>query len=202
MTDPVVAPASTEPVVAPAAAADGNLVTGADQAAKPAETSVAAPESYQPFTMPEGVTLDETSFKEFSAVAKELGLSQENAQKVASIAPSMIQRTAEALTQHQAEQKAAQIEKWKTEVKTDKDFGGDKLQQTLTHANAFVQNYGGQELLAVLDEHGLSNHPAVIKALASAGKALLPDTILNGGASHVPADPLAAMYPSMQPTVQ
>jgi len=41
-----------------------------------------APEKYEAFKVPEGVTIDETAATEFGALAKELNLTQENAQKL------------------------------------------------------------------------------------------------------------------------
>lgn len=168
------APAATA-AVEPPAATDG---------AKDADT---APEAYE-FVMPEGMELDKASADEFAAIAKELKLPKDAAQKVVDLAVKREQARAEAFS----EQKQA----WADEVKADKVLGGDKLTETLAIANKAVA-LGPPELKALLVSTGMGNHPAVVKWAYAVGKALSEDGFVKGGAPSTPSDAASVLFPSM-----
>lgn len=144
--------------------------------------------------MPEGIELDKAAATEFSAIAKELKLDQPTAQKVADVAAKMIQR--------QAEVYAEQVAGWGESVRTDKEFGGDKLDENLGLAKKAVEKFGSPELQKLLDSpdkggFGLGNHPEVVRLFYRIGKAISEDGFVRGGATVT--DAAAAMYPSMTP---
>lgn len=155
---------------------------------KPAEPKV--PEAYD-FKMPEGVELDKAAADEFGTIAKEMGLTQEQAQKVADVGAKMAQR--------QAEQHAQLVESWVTQVKTDKEIGGDKLDENLGVARKAMDAFGSPELKDLLNSSGLGNHPAVIKAFFKAGKAISEDGFVKGAppAGVNSNDPAKKLFPSM-----
>lgn len=146
------------------------------------------PESYD-FKMPEGVELDKAAADEFTAIAKELKLDQATAQKVADVGAKMAQR--------QAEAHAKLVETWVEQVKTDKDIGGDKLDQSLAVARKALDKFGTPELRDVLNSTGLGNHPAVIRAFYNAGKAISEDTFVNGAPAGSQTDPAKRLFPNM-----
>lgn len=173
------------PTATPAAPADAQPTTPpAEQ--KPAEPAV--PDSYE-FKMPEGVELDKAAADEFTAIAKELKLDQATAQKVADVGAKMAQR--------QAETHAKLVESWVEQVKTDKDIGGDKLDENLAIARKALDTFGTPELRDVLNSTGLGNHPAVIKAFYNAGKRISPDTFVTGAPAGNATDPSKKMFPNM-----
>jgi hypothetical protein len=77
------------------------------------------------FKAPEGVKLDELS-TELSAVAKELGLPQEGAQKVFDLGVKVAQKFSKNL---EANTTAMQAQ-WLKDTQADKEFGGEKLGRT------------------------------------------------------------------------
>lgn len=154
------------------------------EAAKPA-----APETYD-LQMPEGVELDNEAAAEFVTIAKELNLSQESAQKLATIAGKIQQK--------QTEARARQLEAWVDEVKADKDLGGDKLEENLGVARKALETFGSPELKDALNSSGLGNHPAVIRAFFKVGKAISEDGFVRGSAPRAEAnDPAKKLFPSM-----
>jgi hypothetical protein len=160
------------------------------QAAKPDEAAKPdVPESYD-LQMPEGVELDTAAAKEFTDLAKELKLDNGTAQKFAGIAASMAQR--------QMQAHADLVSGWAEQVKTDKEIGGDKLDQNLAVARKAIDAFGSPELKAVLESTGLGNHPAVVKAFFKAGKAISDDVMVAGAASRsaVGRDAAAVLYGS------
>lgn len=176
-----VTPDSTAASTPPAAAAD----TKTDDT-KALEPQV--PEAYD-LQMPEGVELDKVATDEFTTIAKELKLDQAAAQKLADIAAKQAQRQVDAHT--------ALVESWVEQVKTDKDIGGDKLNENLSIARKALDTFGTPELRDVLNASGLGNHPAVIKAFVNAGKAISEDKFVAGAAKGNDTDPAKKLFPNL-----
>lgn len=196
MTDPIAVTGTPTPdagnattddkAAAPAAPAVEPTATTPPADTKPAEPEV--PESYD-FKMPEGVELDKAAADEFTAIAKELKLDQATAQKVADVGAKMAQR--------QAEAHAKLVETWVEQVKTDKDIGGDKLDENLATARKALEKFGTPELRDVLNSTGLGNHPAVIKAFYNAGKAVSEDKFVAGAPAGSQTDASKRLFPNM-----
>lgn len=151
------------------------------------ETPV-VPESYE-FAMPEGVELDTTARDEFSAVAKELKLDQATAQKVADVGIKMAQRQKEVFETTKAA--------WAEQSRTDKEIGGDKFDQNMAVALKTLNAFGSPELKDVLNASGLGNHPAVIKLLVKAGKAISEDGFVTGSPKGPETDMAKKLFPNM-----
>lgn len=151
-------------------------------------TEPQVPETYE-LQMPEGVELDKATADEFTTIAKELKLDQAAAQKLADIAAKQAQRQVEAHT--------ALVESWVEQVKTDKDIGGDKLDENLSIARKALDTFGTPELRDVLNASGLGNHPAVIKAFVKAGKAISEDKFVAGAAKGNDTDPAKKLFPNL-----
>jgi len=160
--------------------------TEGQQTTDTAKTEV--PEVYD-LQMPEGVELDKEAADEFVNIAKSLELSQENAQKLATIAAKIQQK--------QIEAKARQFETWVEEVKADKDIGGEKLEENLGIARKALETFGSPELKDVLNASGLGNHPAVIKAFLKAGKAISEDGFVRGAPKGGETDMAKKLFPNM-----
>jgi len=164
-----------------------------DKADDKKDDASGVPEKYE-FKAPEGVTLDEEATAEFSELAKQLNLSQEDAQKVADIGVKLQQKWAA----QQQESVQTALTEWKKSSETDKEFGGEKLQENLATAKKALDAFGTPELKKLLDESGLGNHPEVIRAWFRIGKQVSEDTI-SGGSAGVKAEsnPAKILYPSM-----
>lgn len=179
---------------APDAGAQGNKPDANADGAKPDGEAnkdgegTKAPESYE-FKMPDGVELDKAAADEFSGIAKELGLNQEQAQKVADIGAKMVQR--------QAEAHLAQVQSWVDAVKTDKEIGGDKLGENLAIARKTIDTFGSPELKNLLNTSGMGNHPEIVKMAYKIGKAISDDGFVRGGNTSAPRTAAEILYPSM-----
>jgi len=159
---------------------------------KPPEKVV--PEKYE-LKAPEGVTLDSEVLGEFEGIAKELKLSQEDAQKVADLGAKLSQKFATA--QAQAIEDASSA--WVAAVTADKEIGGEKLTENLASAQKALQAFGSPELSKLLNESRLGNHPEVIRLMAKVGKAISEDRMVTGGAGPSREGPKTAaevLYPS------
>ncbi|HGM6654497.1 MULTISPECIES: peptidase [Serratia] len=140
-----------------------------------------APEKYE-FTPPEGQELDANALAVFEPIAKELGLSQEQAQKLVDIYPQIQQQQAEAWSK--------QVSDWGEQVKADKEIGGDKFNASVGAAQRALDQFGNPELREYLNASGLGNHPALVRFCAKVGKAMAEDTFVvpNQGGQRSAAD--------------
>lgn len=134
-----------------------------------------APEKYE-FSAPEGQELDDNALSVFEPIAKELGLSQEQAQKLVDIYPQ--------LQQQQADAWSKQVADWGEQVKADKEIGGDNFNASVGAAQRALDQFGNPELREYLEASGLGNHPALVRFCAKVGKSMAEDSIVmpnNGG---------------------
>lgn len=164
------------------------------QGAEPAKNLDAATQ-YEKFTVPEGFDYDDGKVSEFATLARELNLSQEQAQKLVDLH-----------VRHWLgfeEQMKAQSEEWRKQTMNDPEFGGQKFMQSLQDAHRFVNAFGGEKLRIALDATGAGNHPEIFKAFALAGRLLGEDqlvkgtgTALTGGGTF--ADLANTLYPDMK----
>ncbi|ELX9510049.1 peptidase [Enterobacter hormaechei] len=149
-----------------------------------------APEKYE-FTAGEGVELDAEALKDFEPVARDLNLTNEQAQKLVDAYPKILA----GVQQRQAEAWQKQTEGWAETVKADKEIGGDKLTANLSAAQRALEQFGDPELKEYLDSTGLGNHPALVKAFIKVGKAMSEDKVVTGGHESGGSDLISAFYP-------
>ncbi|MDF3570907.1 peptidase [Enterobacter cloacae] len=134
-----------------------------------------APEKYE-FKAGEGVELDTEALKDFEPVARELNLTNEQAQKLVDAYPKILA----GVQQRQAEAWQKQTEGWAETVKADKEIGGDKLTANLSAAQRALDQFGTPELKEYLEGTGLGNHPELVKAFIKIGKAMSEDGMVDG----------------------
>lgn len=160
------------------------------EAAKPPEEG--APEKYEDFAAPEGVKLDAEAVEEFKGLAKELGLKQADAQKVADLGPKLMQKW----QAQQAEALSTTVAQWADDTRTDKEIGGDKLDENLAVSRKALDTFGTPELKTLLNESGLGNHPEIIRAFYRAGKAISEDTHVRGNGTSPANNDAKSFYPN------
>lgn len=167
-----------------------------DEISKPKaeeKPSVSEEISYADFELPEGVTIQDTLKDEFVAVAKENKLTQESAQKFISLAAKHSQM----ILEQQQRLKDETAEKWVSEIKSDKVFGGEKFSETVERAIRARDKFGSPAFVSFLKESGAGNHPELIKLLARVDKAMGEGRTVDGSATTSQDFSLAQMmYPN------
>lgn len=147
------------------------------------------PEKYE-FALPDGVVLDQDAADEFTAVAKDLKLSQDDAKRLTNVAIQMQKR--------QMENHGKQVEAWIGELKADKELGGEKLTENLGVARKALETFGSQELYQILATTGFESHPAVVRAFYKIGRAISEDRFVKGSPpSGNEPDMAKRMFPNM-----
>lgn len=195
-TDGVVKAAGTE-----AGAPDPAKVAADAAAAEAAKGKTGAPEKYEAFKLPEGAKLDDATVADLQATAKDLGLSQDQAQK---LVDRELKVRADVGAAAQTEFKAT-VAKWADDAKADKDIGGDKLPTTLASAKKGVDAMESQVpgLKQILDATGFGNHPVAIKLFQKIGGMISEDgKFIQGGAKPADKNSEAAVASRMYPTMK
>lgn len=153
-----------------------------------------APEKYE-FKFPEGVTVDQNLLSTFEPMAKELGLTQEKAQKFidlyATHSKEIVSQQEKALESQRAE--------WRKTIQSQK--GSDEMIGLAKKAlNHFAK--ADPEVGTLFEGSWLGDHPSVVRLLSEAGKMLLEHNMIDGRATGgKPANEKKLselMYPSMQ----
>ncbi|SXT03221.1 Uncharacterised protein [Klebsiella pneumoniae] len=135
-----------------------------------------APEKYE-FKPAEGQELDTAALEQFEPIARELNLTNEQAQKMVDLYGTKIMPMVQ---KQQAEAWQAQTEEWAAPVKADKEIGGDKLTANLGVAQRALDTFGTPALKEYLNGTGLGNHPELVKAFVKVGKAMSEDGVVTG----------------------
>lgn len=166
-----------------------------DADAKPDEDGKpsGAPDEYEAFKSLEGKETTEDQLKAFHEFAKELNLTQEQADKYVAKVSDAVEQTADA----QIQLWNSQNEEWQAASRSDKEFGGLKFEENLGIAKKAIQQFGTTELLEVIDNYGMGNHPEFIRLLVRVGKAMSEDGMVTGiGGKAAPVDAASILYPN------
>jgi len=152
-----------------------------------------SPETYADFVMPEGVIVDEATLATATPLFQEMGLSQEQSQKLVDIYAKQVQAAGE----EQADSFNQLMDDWKTQSETDSEFGGDAFAENVKIAQSAIETFGTPELKTLLNEHGVGNHPEVIRFMIQVGKTLKEDSPgNNGSAPKATQDNISILYPT------
>lgn len=170
------------------ASADAGADKGGDgkpDAAKPdaktdtdAAPKSAVPEKYD-LKLSEGSLLDSRTVDKVAAIARERGLSNEDAQ--AQLAE--IEGTA-------MKERNAQVDEWNAALKSDKDLGGANYVGT----QEAIQRYGTflkekyPDVHSMLEKTGYASNPAIAKYLRDRGKRMAEDSHQPGNAGVKPKE--------------
>ena len=173
--------------------AEGQKAEGQKAEGEGGEKSQGAEVTYE-FKLPEGMQMDQARHDEFVAVAKELKLPPDQAQKLVDLAAKAEVARAE---QHQA-----LVDDWARQSKEHKALGGDKLPESLATAKKvydLLPAARAEELRGLLNATGLEAHPVMFELFHAVGSKLSEAAFVRGAAGAGPGESLAdRMYPSMK----
>lgn len=171
---------------------EGEAQTTADEGQTEAGEAEGKPEEKQSeqepeIQLPEGAEID----AEIIEAAK-----SKDPQKVIDALLTAQQKRAAAWEEHQKAMVAT--------LKADKDFGGERFEYNVNLANRALMKFADPELLTLLKNTGLGNHPAVVKTFFRIGKANAEDSVAGTAASPTKKgesmkDVLARHYPTHFP---
>jgi len=188
----------------PATESVAEQVETKDESGKEGEKPAVEEVKYE-LTLPEGSTVDPAVLERTAATARELGLSQEHAQKMSDlVAAEVAAREAALLDQYKpgGEHWTKQVDDWGAASLADAEIGGtpEKLAENVDVAKKVLATFGSEPLARFLHETGFGSHPEVVRMFAKIGKGMGEGTFVPavpaGGSTE--EDKLRRMYPTMQ----
>jgi hypothetical protein len=191
---------SSDAGAADAVAADDTSTTGDDSgntdasdAAGDAEGSQTPPDEYADFKMPEGVQLDDSLMTDALPLFKEMGLTQDAAQKLVDFQASRVQAEA----QKQVDAFNQLKTEWREQSANDKEFGGDAFDENVKFAQAAVNKFGTPELKQLMEDYGVGNHPEMLRFMVKVGKLTAEDVPGSDGVvGSAKKDIVSTLYPN------
>lgn len=170
--------ADAPPADAPPADDNSTALGGGDPPADDAPQAAAVPETYE-LAVPEGFEkLDDTAVEAATPVFKELGLSNEQANKLVPVVADYAKRIVEQRDEQLMGTILEQRKTWLNDAKADKEIGGANWDATMQSAARALDRLGfpkGSPLRVALDESGFGNHPELIRFAAKVGKEIGED---------------------------
>ena len=128
-----------------------------------------APEKYEAFTIPDGFNFNEEALTEYNELAKELDLSQENAQKLVDYQVKLIQKQRQDLDDYAKKEAAT----WKAE--TQKAFSKEEIADAVRGFKSAPQEV--QNMLAAC---GFDNNKSFVEFFMHVGKSIKEDKFETG----------------------
>lgn len=180
-------------------AADPAAPGTADPAPDPnAPAAPVVPEKYE--LALEGLTLDPELLEAADPVLRDLGLSNEQANKVLPLAKQIVDKTTAGLIQQLQDAGAAQKREWHAAFVADPEIGGAHQERTQQLAGKALDALGfkaGHAFRTALDETGFGNHPDMIRAFARLGELVGEDNSFpRGGVTPAQKAPWERLYPN------
>jgi hypothetical protein len=126
------------------------------------------------FTIPDGLKIDDKKMSAFKTVAKELGLTKEQAQKLVDLDANNIKNADKAFNDMKAS--------WKADTMK---MLGENAEQKLGEAAAAFKRFGDEEFVKLMQDTGLENHPAVVRVFRSIGSKIAVDKTVSATSDGV-----------------
>jgi len=167
----------------------------AEKATKLEARRALAPKEYADFTPPEGIQLDAPVITEFRTVARDLGLSQEDAQAIVDRLAPVVAKNHVASVLGLARTAS---DEWIAKSAIDPEYGGDKFAENSAIAQKTFKLFGTPALEKFLKDSGMGNHPEMVRWAYRIGKLVGPDDKFIGGteARTGPKSPEESLWPN------
>lgn len=133
----------------------------------------AVPEKYE-LKVPEGY--EQADVEKFSEAAKQLGLTNDQAQ---TLLEQQAQQKAD-FTEAAQNQFKAMTEQWVEDAKKDAEYGGENFERALQYAESALDKFATPEFKQALNESGYGSHPEMVRIFYRVGKSLSEDKPVGG----------------------
>lgn len=146
---------------------------------KPDEKTETKPAEELSLKVPENSFVTEERVKELTKLAKDNGLTNEQAQSLVNVEHDSIVRFQQAQV---AEFERLSKNVWVEDLKKDPEFGGEKFNETVALSNRVAKQYAPEALMKEL-EKGYGNYPDLAKMLARIGKDMESSKFVPAGSA-------------------
>ena len=128
--------------------------------------------------LPEKTYLEAKDLEDIKALAKEHGLTNKQTQALINKQSDKM----ESFVNTQVENFKQKIAGYETSIKTDKELGGEKYNQSVSLAQRVVERYGNESLKNEFNQTGFGSHPEVIRMLSRIGRQMGDDQLISPNA--------------------
>jgi hypothetical protein len=190
-------PPVTPPVTPPETPPEGDQTLLGGKPKEGGEQTPQAPEKYE-INLGEGKSLDTETLDLFTPIFKELGISNEGAQKLVEAYLPVVEKTETAIRTQIDNEFKNLVEEWRQD--SMKELGNDAEKKLALCAKA-IDKLGGDEFRSFLNETGVGNHKMFIRVMTKVGEMIGEDPLDDKGnqGGEIGEDArLKRMYPSMQ----
>lgn len=177
---------------------DGESESGKEsgkETAKDGESAPGVPETPEGYGLAfaKETQVDEALLTAFRGTAHELGLSTDQAQKLASLYETHVSEAAGKMRESQAKALFEAKRGWEEDI-----MGRPGFKQEVADARRVLAQYGGEELNELMDQTLLGSHPVFFDFMVRIGKALAEPEArgLAAGKGQAPLD--ARLWPDMK----
>lgn len=150
------------------------------------------PDTYEAYKLPDGVQVDEALLGEFNTVAKELGLTQAQAQKLVDLQAKTAAAGETGREEFLAKALKTQSDTWVNEIKNDPELGGAKFDATVSTAVKAISTFFGDDFRELLNDSGIGNNPALIRGMHKIGLAISEDKLVIPGSDASATEEVSA----------
>ena len=158
-------------------------------------TKVETTEKHAEFVLKleEGSLLSDSDIDRISTLAKEKGLSEEDAKALMSGENAAVTGYKDAQMQEVEDVRTS----WVEESKSDKEFGGEEFDANMAVAKTAIDKYGSAEFKKSLEDTGFGNHPEVVRTFYRIGQAMANDKLVTAESTvgNKPSD-ADVLYPT------
>ena len=149
---------------------------------KPSTEPKAVTVDYENLKLPDGSLLSADELAEVKKVAKDSGLTLDEAQGVLEVKNDAVK----AYSARQTELIVKARQEWKESWSNDPEYGGDKLKENTELAKRAWGKLADNELKTLADQTGFGDHPAVLRMMARIGRLFSEDTLIRGSVGGAP----------------
>ena len=139
---------------------------------------------YADFRLPDHAGIDDEVGGRFKALAKDLGLHPEGAQRIVDLYSAANRRLHDG---------------WRTQTANDRELGGYNLDRNVATAARAIDTFGTPALRKALNDTGAGNHPEVVRFFYRVGKALSEDGLIRPSHGRVSKSYAETFYPNHSP---
>lgn len=152
------------------------------------EEAPQVPDAYE-LTAGEGLVIHPADVDAATPIFKELGLSNDQANKLMPVAAQFAQRIGDQFNQQILDNVMTERKAWLATAEADPEIGGPQWKGSIVTAAKALDGLGfekGSPFRVLLDDSGLGNHPEMIRAWVKVGKAIGEDAKFPRSDSNAP----------------
>jgi len=143
-------------------------------------------------TPPGGMPMDEEALDAFLPIAREIGLTSDQAQRLVDLYAERIA----AQTMGQDEAWSRQLDSWMAECRRDPEIGGPNFEPKVAVARQALDRFGTDDLKGLFDSFGIGNHPELVRLFYRIGRQTQEDGVAITATPSQARTPGEILYPA------